>query len=139
MANLPGGNIRQMPPDNVWTLGLPIPATAQIPFLDTAADTGKFIKAMVLKRDEVLGRDVLAATYYKTGAEALEAFKRTFPEAGKTARFFEIPHQMFLEILKGRGLPEKAGGHGDLYAHVRIMLPEGGDSDLEALMRGRKS
>jgi DnaJ-class molecular chaperone len=40
--------------------------------------------------------------------------------------------------LKGRGLPEKAGGHGDLYAHVRIMLPEGGDADLEALMRGRK-
>ena len=29
--------------------------------------------------------------------------------------------------LKGRGLPEKAGGHGDLYAHVRVMLPEGGD------------
>lgn len=40
--------------------------------------------------------------------------------------------------LKGRGLPEKAGGHGDLYAHVRLMLPEGGDSDLEALMRNRK-
>ncbi|WFP62365.1 MULTISPECIES: J domain-containing protein [unclassified Mesorhizobium] len=40
--------------------------------------------------------------------------------------------------LKGRGLPEKAGGHGDLYAHVRLMLPEGGDADLEALMRNRK-
>lgn len=40
--------------------------------------------------------------------------------------------------LKGRGLPEKAGGHGDLYAHVRLMLPEGGDAELEALMRGRK-
>jgi DnaJ-class molecular chaperone len=40
--------------------------------------------------------------------------------------------------LKGRGLPEKAGGHGDLYAHVRLMLPEGGDAELETLMRGRK-
>ncbi|MDG4908899.1 DnaJ C-terminal domain-containing protein [Mesorhizobium sp. WSM4898] len=40
--------------------------------------------------------------------------------------------------LKGRGLPEKVGGHGDLYAHVRLMLPEGGDADLEALMRKRK-
>ncbi len=37
--------------------------------------------------------------------------------------------------LKGRGLPEKAGGHGDLYAHVRVMLPEGGDSELESLLR----
>jgi DnaJ-class molecular chaperone len=40
--------------------------------------------------------------------------------------------------LKGRGLPEKTGGHGDLYAHVRLMLPEGGDSELEALMRRQK-
>src|SRR5262245_29520630 len=39
--------------------------------------------------------------------------------------------------LKGRGLPQKAGGHGDLYAHVRIMLPEGGDPELEALVRKR--
>jgi DnaJ-class molecular chaperone len=37
--------------------------------------------------------------------------------------------------LKGRGLPQRAGGHGDVYAHLRIMLPEGGDHDLEALMR----
>ncbi|MEO5758048.1 MAG: DnaJ C-terminal domain-containing protein [Mesorhizobium sp.] len=41
--------------------------------------------------------------------------------------------------LKGRGLPEKAGGAGDLYAHVRLMLPEGGDSALEALVRGQKA
>jgi DnaJ-class molecular chaperone len=39
--------------------------------------------------------------------------------------------------VKGRGLPLKAGGHGDLYAHVRLMLPEHGDKELEALMRGK--
>ena len=37
--------------------------------------------------------------------------------------------------LKGRGLPEKAGGTADLYAHVRVMLPEGRDAELEALMK----
>ena len=37
--------------------------------------------------------------------------------------------------LKGRGLPLKTGGNGDLYVHVRVMLPEGGDPELEALMR----
>lgn len=37
--------------------------------------------------------------------------------------------------LKGRGLPEKSGGNGDLYALVRIMLPEGGDPELEELLR----
>jgi len=39
--------------------------------------------------------------------------------------------------VKGRGLPLKGGGHGDLYAHVRLMLPEGGDKELEALMRAK--
>ncbi|MDP3899434.1 MAG: J domain-containing protein, partial [Mesorhizobium sp.] len=39
--------------------------------------------------------------------------------------------------VKGRGLPAKPDGHGDLYVHVRIMLPEGGDPELEALMRKR--
>jgi DnaJ-class molecular chaperone len=41
--------------------------------------------------------------------------------------------------LKGRGLPEKAGGHGDLYAHVRVMLPDDHDAELEALMKRRRS
>lgn len=36
--------------------------------------------------------------------------------------------------LRGKGLPEKAGGHGDLYVHVRIMLPDA-DPELEALLR----
>jgi DnaJ-class molecular chaperone len=36
--------------------------------------------------------------------------------------------------LKGKGFPAK-GGTGDLLATVRIMLPEGADKDLEALMK----
>jgi DnaJ-class molecular chaperone len=36
--------------------------------------------------------------------------------------------------LKGKGFPAKSGT-GDLLATVRIMLPEGGDADLEELMR----
>lgn len=38
--------------------------------------------------------------------------------------------------LKGRGMPLKAGGHGDFLVHVRVMLPEGDDA-LESLMRGK--
>ncbi len=36
--------------------------------------------------------------------------------------------------LKGKGLP-KAGGHGDLLVTPRIVLPEGADGELEALMK----
>jgi DnaJ-class molecular chaperone len=36
--------------------------------------------------------------------------------------------------LKGKGLP-KTGGDGDLFVTTRIMLPDGNDADLEALMQ----
>jgi DnaJ-class molecular chaperone len=36
--------------------------------------------------------------------------------------------------LKGKGLP-KAGGAGDLYVSTRIILPDGNDTELEALMQ----
>lgn len=39
--------------------------------------------------------------------------------------------------LKGRGLPLKAGGHGDLYAKVQIVLPQG-DDELAAMMAKRR-
>jgi DnaJ-class molecular chaperone len=35
--------------------------------------------------------------------------------------------------LKGKGLP-KAGGTGDLFVAIRIILPDGNDAELEALM-----
>jgi DnaJ-class molecular chaperone len=37
--------------------------------------------------------------------------------------------------LRGKGLPNKSGGAGDLYATVRIMLPERTDPEFEELMR----
>jgi DnaJ-class molecular chaperone len=40
--------------------------------------------------------------------------------------------------LKGKGFPAK-GGHGDLLATVRIMLPENSDPDFEALMKKWRS
>jgi DnaJ-class molecular chaperone len=36
--------------------------------------------------------------------------------------------------LKGKGLPKPAGAAGDLFVSTRIMLPDGNDSELEALM-----
>ena len=37
--------------------------------------------------------------------------------------------------LKGKGLPEPTGTTGDLFATTRIMLPDGNDAELEALMQ----
>jgi DnaJ-class molecular chaperone len=37
--------------------------------------------------------------------------------------------------LKGKGLPRGDGSRGDLLVSLRIVLPAGGDGDLEALAR----
>lgn len=39
--------------------------------------------------------------------------------------------------LKGKGLPTKGSGHGDLFVHVRVMLPAAPDAALERLMQER--
>ena len=72
-------------------------------------------------RDAVLGAKVAVDT--PTGKVAL-----TVPAWSSSDKVLR---------LKGRGLPVKTGGHADLYVHLRVMLPEGGDADLEALMRKR--
>ena len=36
--------------------------------------------------------------------------------------------------LKGKGLPKPGGTAGDLFVTTRIVLPDGNDAELEALM-----
>ncbi len=40
--------------------------------------------------------------------------------------------------LKGRGAPDGKGGKGDQYVKLKIVLPEGGDAELEAFVRNWK-
>jgi len=68
-------------------------------------------------RDAVLGAKVAVET--PTGKVAISV--PAWSSSDRTLR------------LKGKGLPLKTEGNGDLYAHVRIMLPEGGDPALQAL------
>ena len=68
--------------------------------------------------EAVLGGKVRVSTL--DGAVQLAIPPRT--SSGRTLR------------VKGKGLPSKDGA-GDLYATVRIVLPEGGDAELEELMK----
>lgn len=122
MSNLPGQWLRADPPENVWTLGLPMPETAPIPVFDIA-DTGKVVKSIVLNKGKVLGKRVLAAYKYMTPKELLDEFKAVYPEAGKNARFFSVPHSDYIAGLKGLGLPEFAAE--ELLENMRLM-DEGG-------------
>ena len=53
------------------------------------------------------------------------------PETVKVPEGTQTGHTL---RLKGKGMPSKSGA-GDLYATVRIMLPEKGDADLDELMK----
>lgn len=119
MSNLPGGMFRQAPPNNDWTIGLPVPATSSVPLLNTAEDTGKFVKAILLNRDSLLGKRVYGATAYYTLNELVEQFKEVYPEAGKTAKAVELPHQVFKDIMGSTGMP--AEGQEELLQNMRLL------------------
>jgi hypothetical protein len=107
MSNIPGSAFRRTPPNNAWTFSLPITPSAQIPLFDPA-DTGKYVKAAVLHREELLGKRILGATEYLTAAQVVEKFQEAFPEAGKDASFYDISAEKYKEILMGNGIPEFA-------------------------------
>lgn len=126
MSNIPGGMMRQVPPDNAWTLALPVPETAPIPLFADGGDAGgSWVRAIVQKRDRpgVLGGRVYAASAYVTAGEVVESFRRTFPEAGRTARFVSEAHDHFRKALMGMGLPGFAAE--ELLENMRL-LDEGG-------------
>lgn len=119
MSNLPGGMFRQAPPNNDWTLALPIPSTTPIPLLDTADDTGKFVKAILNNREKTLGKQIYAATNYYTIEEIVKEFKELYPEAGKTAKSAELPHDVFKGIMMKTGAPAESAE--ELLQNMRLM------------------
>lgn len=119
MSNIPGASLRQLPPNNDWTMALPMPFDTPIPCFDAGDDTGKFVKAILTHREQVLGKRVLAATDYYTPEQIVAIFKELKPEAGKNAKFVEIPKDTYKGALAKAGMPEKA--QEELYENMAFM------------------
>lgn len=110
--------IRQSPPNNAWTLALPMPPDTPIPCFDAAGDTGKFVKGILTHRDTLLGKRVLAATDYYTASEIISTFKDVLPKAGN-AQFVQISKEEYKGALAGAGMPPKA--QEELYQNMAFM------------------
>ncbi|KAK9317065.1 hypothetical protein V1524DRAFT_375558 [Lipomyces starkeyi] len=106
MSNIPGQMMRVNPGANEFMMGLPIPGTSPIPLLDTAADTGKFVKGILLNREQSLGKRFLGATDYYTPEQIVDDFKAVKPASGKGAKYSELPTAVFKAILASIGLSE---------------------------------
>ncbi|KAH8744838.1 NmrA-like family protein [Diaporthe sp. PMI_573] len=89
--------------DGAYAIFLPFGADRPVALFDTA-DTGKFIKAIVLHWDEVVGKHVLGTSGDVTGDEIIATFKKVFPEAGKGASWHELDFDSWGAFVQGPGL-----------------------------------
>ncbi|KAI0422574.1 NmrA-like family-domain-containing protein [Xylaria grammica] len=105
MPNIPGGMLSKNGEN--WVFSLPVAPSSPIPLYDPA-DTGKYVKAIVNNKEALLGKRFLAATEYITAQGVVDTFKSVFPEAGKTALYFETPKEGFYAFMKGTGMPDFA-------------------------------
>ncbi|KAL2755048.1 hypothetical protein ACRALDRAFT_1077177 [Sodiomyces alcalophilus JCM 7366] len=104
MDNLTQGWSRIQPAEDrggAWTLRLPFAGNTPLPLIDTVADTGKFIKGMVLHRDAVLGKQILGLTAYVTPDEIMASLRKLFPEAGANAAFQEVSLEVIEAAVPG--------------------------------------
>ena len=127
MSNFASGMLHPSSP-NEYILALPIPSRTQIPLFDAGADTGKFVKGILLHREEVLGRRVLAATDYYTLDEIVGGFNDVTKE-GVTAKVVTVSEAEFKDAL-GQ-MPEK--GKVEMYENMAFMTDYGyyGKTPLE--------
>ncbi|KAI8626728.1 NmrA-like family protein [Xylariaceae sp. FL1651] len=131
MPNIPGGMMSKR--DENWVFSLPIAASSPIPLFDPA-DTGKYVKAIVENKDALLGKRFLASTETLTAQEIIDTFKKVFPEAGKTASYYQTPKDSFYAFMKGTGMPEFAVD--EMYENMVLMQDYGyygGESIDESL------
>ena len=104
---------------HAYTLALPMPPTTPIPFFDAADDAGKFVKAMLMKREQVLGKHILAATAYYKVEEVASTFEKVKSKVGKGAQFVTIDKETYTGILAKVGLPPFA--QEELYENMAFM------------------
>ncbi|KAI0410115.1 NMRAL1 protein [Xylaria palmicola] len=116
MPNIPGGMLSKRGEN--WVFSLPIAGASPIPLYDPA-DTGKYVKAIVNNREALLGKRFLGATEYVTAEGVVDTFRRVFPEAGKTAAYFEAPKDGFYAFMKSTGLPDFAVD--EMYENMVLM------------------
>ncbi len=111
MSNLTNGGMilpDRDSPEHELVFALPVPDDTPIPLFDADDDTGKFVKAILKKREQTLGRRVLAATAYYTPREVLETLRRVKPNKGGSARYAQPTPEQYTAALQQAGFSERA-------------------------------
>jgi uncharacterized protein YbjT (DUF2867 family) len=104
MSNIPGQSLNNM--QGPYSFALPIPTDSPMPLFDTERDTGKFIKAILLHREQTLGKQILGATDYYTPEQIIADFQAVKSQEGQGGKAIQVPEAAFKKVLAGKGLPE---------------------------------
>jgi uncharacterized protein YbjT (DUF2867 family) len=86
---------------------LPIPPTTPVPLFDHEADTGKFVKNILLRGQSTFGKSYYGAPAYITPQETVDQFKEV-KRSVKEANAIELSHEVWKGFLTAAGVPEKA-------------------------------
>ena len=101
MQNLAGGFMRPNAEskEHEYIFAMPVPAYTPIPLFDAANDAGKFVKAILMHREETLGKNICAATDYYTCEQIIREFLEVKQDDGVIARFVQVSPETFKKTI----------------------------------------
>jgi len=97
MSNL-AQNIQQANPGEPYLLKSPIPVDAPLNLIDSTEDSGKYVAAILLNRESLLGQRVIATSCWYSAVEVMDTFNRVFgPE--KTGKSIVVSDEEWSQQL----------------------------------------
>ncbi|KUJ17377.1 NAD(P)-binding protein [Mollisia scopiformis] len=84
------------------TLKLPTPTTSTWPLISCSVDVGKYVKSILLNRDSMLGRQILAGEREYTVEETAEVLRKV---GGLDVRAEQVTEGEYRKLLEEKGWP----------------------------------
>lgn len=104
------------PDSKTYKLVIPISDTTQIPYISITSDAGKYLKAILLNRSSLLGKQVLAA---ESSHNSLEVVKILQEKGGLDVEFVQALEGQYRAALGSKGFPDWL--QDDLLANLKYI------------------
>ena len=86
-----------------YRLALPVPPTVKWAMVSAGHDVGKYVKAILSNREQVLGKRISAAERLYSLGELVQTLKE---KGGLDVAYEQIPEEAFKKGLQSQGFPE---------------------------------
>ncbi|MDI1489635.1 MAG: hypothetical protein OHK93_000832 [Ramalina farinacea] len=100
MQNFNQGMLPRPLGDGTYGLFNFVNPTTKFPVIDIAADTGKFVSAILASPDTFSGKSLSAATYLKSLDEIAEIMTKV---SGKPVKYMQVPRETMESFMAGAG------------------------------------